>query len=313
MNLPAKKSLGQNFLNDRRYLAPMLDAAELTPTDTVLEIGPGRGVLTEALAERVGCLVAVELDDRLIEPLRQRFAPQPHVHIRHTDILEHAPEHLIALLCLSEGELEDGRSGDWEMKRSQKDETVSQSPTSHPPIPTRPISYKVVANLPYYITSAVLRHLLEAEQPPSLAVLMVQWEVAQRICAAPGDLSILAVSVLYYAEPRIVQRVPARAFSPRPKVDSAILRLTIRSQPAVDVEPALFFRVVRAGFGQKRKQLHNSLAAGLHLDKPMVQAWLDCAGIDPARRAETLSLDEWGKLCKASASLFPATLPPNTT
>jgi 16S rRNA (adenine1518-N6/adenine1519-N6)-dimethyltransferase len=287
---PAKKSLGQNFLSDRRFLAPILDAAKLTPVDNVLEIGPGKGVLTEALAERAGCLVAVELDDRLIELLRQRFAAQPHVHIFHADILEHAPERFVAV-CMQEEETGEGGEG----------EKGRQSPISNLPFPLSPplsFSYKVVANLPYYITSAALRHLLEAAQPPTLAVVMVQWEVAQRICATPGDLSILAVSVQYYAEPRIVQRVPASAFTPRPKVDSAILQLTVRAHPAVDVEPAFFFHVVRAGFSQKRKQLQNSLAAALHLDKPTVQAWLRCAGIDPTRRAETLSLVEWGILCQ---------------
>jgi len=297
---PAKKSLGQNFLSDRRYLTPILDAAELTPTDNILEIGPGKGVLTEALAERAGCLAAVELDDRLIEPLRQRFADQPHVHILHADILDHAPGAFVASACWREGER--GREGERE--------TESHSPLSTLHSLDRSISYKVVANLPYYITNAALRHLLEAEQPPSLAVLMVQWEVAQRICAAPGDLSILAVSVQYYAEPRIVQRVPASAFFPRPKVDSAILRLTMRPQPAVDIEPTLFFRVVRAGFSQKRKQLQNSLAAALHLDKPTSQAWLDRAGIDPTRRAETLSLVEWGALCQQTPAISGA--PPTT-
>lgn len=306
MSLPAKKSLGQNFLSDRRFLAPILDAAELTPTDNVLEIGPGRGVLTEALAERAGCVVAVELDDRLIEPLRQRFAPQPHVHIIHADILEHAPQALIGATCLGKKEIGDWRSDDSATGRFGHHTTPFQSPISNLQSPDLPISYKVVANLPYYITSAALRHLLETEQPPSLAVLMVQWEVAQRICATPGDLSILAVSVQYYAEPRIVQRVPASAFTPRPKVDSAILRLTVRTHPAVDVEPALFFHVVRSGFSQKRKQLQNSLAAALHLNKPTVQTWLERAGIDPARRAETLSLAEWGILCQQELPFTPS-------
>ena len=282
--VPAKKSLGQNFLADRRYLAPILDAAEVGSSDAVLEIGPGKGVLTEALAKRAGCLVAVELDDRLIEPLRQQFAGRPHVHIVHGDILEQAPGRLVADACGKGREI-----GDWRLE-------ISHSPTSNL---QSPISYKVVANLPYYITSAVLRHLLEAAQPPTSAVVMVQWEVAQRICAAPGDMSLLAVSVQFYAEPRIVQCVPAAAFSPRPKVDSAILHLRVRPQPAVAMDPARFFAVVRAGFSQKRKQIHNSLAAGLQLDKATVQQWLAEAGIDPARRAETLSLDEWGVLCRA--------------
>lgn len=303
MSLPAKKSLGQNFLRDRRYLAPILDAAELAPTDTVLEIGPGKGVLTAALAERAGCLAAVELDDRLIEPLRQRFAPQPHVRIIHADILEHAVEELIASACPAESESGDWRLGDSAIGQFSQDKVIPQSPISQAPISQSPhlqISYKVVANLPYYITSAVLRHLLEAAPPPTLAVVMVQWEVAQRICAQPGDLSLLAVSVQFYAQPRIVQRVPAAAFSPRPQVDSAILQLKVRPQPAVDVTPERFFTVVRAGFSQKRKQLHNSLAAGLRLEKATVQPWLVAAGIDPARRAETLSLAEWGTLCRVA-------------
>ncbi len=285
---PAKKSLGQNYLADRRFLAPILDAAELSAGDSVLEIGPGTGVLTDVLAERAGCLVAVELDRRLIEPLRQRFAGQPHVHIVHGDILEQAPAELVASACMDNGE-----TGDWRLE-------IGQSPISNL---QSPVSYKVVANLPYYITSAVLRRLLEAAQPPTLAVVMVQWEVAQRICATPGDMSLLAVSVQFYAEPRIVQRVPAAAFSPRPKVDSAILHLRVRPQPAVEVEPRLFFSVVRAGFSQKRKQIHNSLAAALSLDKATVQQWLAEAGIQPARRAETLSLDEWGALCRRAPGL----------
>lgn len=302
MSLPAKKSLGQNFLSDRRYLASILAAAELTPADTVLEIGPGKGVLTAALAERAGCLVAVELDDRLIEPLHQRFATQPHVHIIHGDVLEEVPERLVAV-CEQEAR---GRGEDRETGRQGDAPTHNpQSPIAHHPISQSrnlqsPISYKVVANLPYYITSAVLRHLLEAAQPPSLAVVMVQWEVAQRICAQPGDLSLLAVSVQFYAQPRIVQRVPAAAFSPRPKVDSAILQLRVRPQPVVDVTPEHFFTVVRAGFSQKRKQLHNSLTAGLGLEKAAVQQWLVTAGIDPMRRAETLSLAEWGALCRTA-------------
>ena len=289
----AKKSLGQNFLADRRYLAPILDAAELGASDAVLEIGPGKGVLTEALAEQAGCLVAVELDDRLIEPLRQRFADQPHVHIVHGDILEQAPGDLVAAACGMEGAI-----GDWRLE-------IGQSSNLQSPNLQSPISYKVVANLPYYITSAVLRHLLEAQIPPVLAVVMVQWEVAQRICAAPGDMSLLAVSVQFYAEPRIVQRVPAAAFSPRPKVDSAILQFHVRPQPVVDVEPLRFFAVVRAGFSQKRKQIHNSLAAGLQLDKATVLAWLGAAGIEPARRAETLSMAEWAELCRVSSAASP--------
>jgi 16S rRNA (adenine1518-N6/adenine1519-N6)-dimethyltransferase len=132
---------------------------------------------------------------------------------------------------------------------------------------------------------------------------MVQKEVAERICATPGDMSLLAVSVQFYARPHIVHRVPAGAFYPRPKVDSAVLRLDVRPQPAVpDIAPATFFPIVRAGFSQKRKQLLNTLSAGLHLPKPTTAAALTQAGIDPTRRAETLSLQEWGQLCRALES-----------
>ena len=254
-----KRSLGQNFLIDAGYLDKIVAAAELAPSDTVLEIGPGLGTLTERLAAQAGSVVAVELDDRLIELLRGRFAAQPSVRIVHGDILELAPGSLV------------GDEG-----------------------------YKVVANLPYYITSAVLRHVLEAEPRPALAVVMVQKEVAERICAQPGNLSLLAVSVQFYAAPRVVLRVPAGAFYPRPQVDSAVLRLDVYAQPPVsDVSPARFFEVARAGFGQKRKQLANRLSAGLSLPKATVLAALADAGIDPARRAETMALDEWRRLVLA--------------
>lgn len=256
-----KKSLGQNFLVDPVHLARIVAAAELTAADQVLEIGPGQGVLTQALAEQAGRVVAVELDDRLIAPLQERFAAQPKVQIVHGDILELDPAALMA------------REGG--------------------------TAYKVVANLPYYITSAALRHLLEAAPRPSLAVVLVQLEVAQRICASPGDLSLLAVSVQYYARPQLVSRVPAGAFRPAPKVDSAILRLEVLPAPAVATPAARFFTVVRAGFGQRRKQIANSLAAGLGLEKGAVTAALLAAGIAPARRAETLTLPEWERLCRA--------------
>jgi 16S rRNA (adenine1518-N6/adenine1519-N6)-dimethyltransferase len=260
-----KRSLGQNFLLDTTHLDRIVAAADLTPQDTVLEIGPGLGTLTSRLAAQAGHVVAVELDNRLIELLAADFADRPHVQIVHGDILKVEPSALLT----THAALNDAHR------------------------------YKVVANLPYYITSVVLRHLLEATPPPSLAVVMVQKEVAERICAAPGDLSLLAVSVQFYAIPRIVQRVPAGAFYPTPKVDSAVLRLEIRPQPAVtSVSPQAFFAVVRAGFGQKRKQLANSLSAGLKAPKALVQEALDRAEIDPKRRAETLTLEEWGRVAQ---------------
>ena len=270
-NLNLKKSLGQNLLIDTAHLARIADAAELTKEDTVLEIGPGLGALTHLLAERAGRVVAVELDQRLIPILREQFADQPHVSFVHGDILELSPAGLIqAQLPAETGAASDA------------------------------IEFKVVANLPYYITSAALRHILErADARPTLAVLLVQREVAQRMIAQPGDMSLLAVGVQFYARPRALHSVPAGAFLPPPKVDSSVVRLDLHEQPAVpDVDPTQFFRIVRAGFGQRRKQLRNSLSAGLSCKKEDADLWLNAAGVDPSRRAQTLSISEWGELTR---------------
>ena len=264
-----RKALGQHFLVDETHLARIAAAADLTPADTVLEIGPGPGPLTALLAAQAGRVVAVETDGRLVALLRQTFAAQPHVEIVHQDILQFDP-------C------------------------VLATPL-----------YKVAANVPYYITSAILRHLLENACPPALTVLTVQREVAQRAVARPPDMSLLAVSVQLFCEVEIVGKIPAGAFYPPPQVDSAILRLRRRSTLAAALTPAAvpaFFDVVRAGFGQKRKQLHNSLTAGLGQTPGVIADALRQAGLDGRRRAETLSLAEWGALCAAlSGAEEPAT------
>jgi 16S rRNA (adenine1518-N6/adenine1519-N6)-dimethyltransferase len=163
--------------------------------------------------------------------------------------------------------------------------------------------YKVVANLPYYITSAVLRHFLEEEPRPSLLVVTVQREVAERIVAGPGEMSLLAVSVQFYGQPQIVARIPAGAFYPQPSIDSAVIRIDVGPQPRVvlpsGLNQATFFRVVRAGFQQRRKTLRNALSAGLALDPALVAGELKRAGVDPRRRAETLSLEEWAGVTTA--------------
>jgi 16S rRNA (adenine1518-N6/adenine1519-N6)-dimethyltransferase len=257
-DLKPRKSLGQNFLVDEGALAKVAAAAELTAADIVLEIGPGLGSLTRHLAQAAARVVAVELDQNLLAPLRYVLADYPNVEIVHGDILNLQPSTF-----------------------------------------NLPAGYKVVANIPYYITSAVIRHLLEAHARPDRIVLTVQKEVAQRLCAAPGAMSLLAVSVQFYSEPRIVARISAGAFYPQPEVDSAVVRLDVRARPAVDVpDTETFFRIVRAGFGQKRKQLRNALSAGLGLSGKAAEALLAQAGIDPRRRAETLTLDEWGKLAR---------------
>jgi 16S rRNA (adenine1518-N6/adenine1519-N6)-dimethyltransferase len=264
-----KKSLGQNFLTDQRSLERIVEAAELGPEDIVLEIGPGLGRLTRLLAERAGRVIAVELDRRLVEVLRQTTTAEadlPNVEIVQGDILQLDPAELII---------------------------TPKRPSDLAPLPP----YKVVANLPYYITSAILRHLLTAEVRPKLMVVTVQLEVARRITAEPGDMSLLAVSVQFYGRPRIVTRIKASAFYPSPQVDSAVIRIDLDDHPVVKVNDAdSFFEVVRAGFAQRRKQLHNALAAGLALpDSEVVQA-LNKAGINPKRRAQTLSVEEWARV-----------------
>ncbi|NOZ05594.1 MAG: ribosomal RNA small subunit methyltransferase A [Chloroflexi bacterium] len=269
--LRPRKSLGQNFLVDPVALSRIVAAAELSPDDIVLEIGPGPGGLTERLLEQAGRVVAVELDANMVALLREQLGNDPRLRIVEGDILKQDPGALLAL----------------------------RVPADNSPHP----NYKVVANLPYYITSAVIRHLTEAALRPACAVFTVQREVAARIVAKPGQMSLLAVSVQLYGEPRIVARVPAGAFYPRPKVDSAVVR--IRFYPALPLsgdELARFFRVVRAGFGQRRKQIHNALAAGLALPDAVVREALEQGGIDARRRAETLEIDEWVRLCRALAA-----------
>ena len=262
-DLRPKRSLGQHFLKDPTYLARMVEAAEVSGADSVLEIGPGKGVLTAALADRAARVVAVELDERLAAYLAEEFADRPQVTIVQGDILEMDPSAVMGT--------DDGDGG-----------------------------YKVAANLPYYITSAILRRILEAKRPPTLAAVMVQKEVAERICAEPDQMSLLSVSVQFYARPQLVEVVPAGAFYPKPKVDSAILRLDVYPEPVVqDVRPDRYFSVVRAGFGQRRKQLANSLSANLGMPKSEVREALPASGIDPRRRPETLTLEEWRTVCLA--------------
>ena len=265
-----KKRLGQHFLHDPHHLDRIAEAADLSEDDVVLEIGAGTGTLTAVLLEQAGQVVAVELDRDLVAYLKQRFGDEPRLHLVHGDILALDPGELVARAVGS------------------------------------PTPYKVVANLPYYITSAVLRHLLEASHPPCLLVVTVQEEVARRICASPPHMSLLAVSVQFYGEPRIVHRIPRGAFQPVPEVDSAVVRVDVFPTPRVDVpDKEFFFRVVKAGFGQRRKQLRNALAAGLHLRREEVTTALTAAGIDPRRRAETLTLEEWARLAQALASRQP--------
>ena len=278
-NLRPHKGLGQNFLTDPHHLAQIVAAAEINSTDTVLEIGPGPGTLTQLLTQVAGRVIAVEVDAGMVNLLQQEYGHLANLTIVQADILQTD----LAML-LGEPPLVPPNQGE-SLLPLQMERAGVRFP------------YKVVANLPYYITSAVLRQLLEAQPQPQRLVVMVQKEVAQRMVAKPNDMSILAVSVQFYGQPTIVHHVPAGAFYPRPQVDSAVVRVdTFASSPLPGIEAAEFFRVVKAGFGQKRKQLKNSLAAGLKQPMTHIVAALQKADIDPTRRAETLTLAEWGRL-----------------
>ncbi len=267
-DLRMRKELGQHFLIDEGVLRLVISAAELTPTDVIMEVGPGLGIMTKELARQAGWVIAIELDNKLATVLKQDLVSFDNVTIINADILQIEPAVV----------LQEQKAG-------------------FPPTINTPLNYKVVANLPYYITSAVLRHFLEASIKPQIMVVMVQKEIAEAIVAEPGQMSVLSVSVQLYGEPRIISYVPARCFYPAPKVDSAILRVELYPQPAVAVtDESSFFKLVRAGFSASRKQIVNSLTQGLGLPKAEVLPLLEKVDIVPQRRAETLTLDEWARL-----------------
>jgi len=264
-NIKARKGLGQHFLIDEGILDSILGAAALSPEDTVIEVGPGLGILTARLAEKAGWVIAIELDNRLADILAQTL-PYDNIVVLNEDVLGTSPAKLLQ-----------GRA---------------------PGFPAELTSYKVVANLPYYITSPVLRHFLEAPVKPESMVVMVQREVAESIVAGPGRRSVLSIAVQFYGRPSIVTGVPAGSFYPAPEVDSAVVKIDIYPQPPIDVDEEGFFRLVRAGFTAARKQVANSLALGLKIPKDDVLSSLRQANIDPQRRAETFTLEEWAELWK---------------
>jgi len=251
-----KKGLGQNFLINEIYLAKITEVAQIDKNTDVLEIGAGMGNLTRHLAAAARHVTAVELDRQLIPILTKVTRDFTNVRIVQGDILE-----------LPVNDLMDAPG------------------------------YVVAANIPYYITSALIRYLLECTAKPSAIVLTIQREVAQRICADAGALSLLALSVQVYGSPRIAARIPSGAFYPVPKVDSAVLAVDLYDQPMIPYKLLdYFFRLAKAAFTQKRKMLHNALAGAPELNKEKVDLLLSRAGIDPKRRAQMLTIDEWKQL-----------------
>jgi 16S rRNA (adenine1518-N6/adenine1519-N6)-dimethyltransferase len=259
MSIAPKKSFGQNFLQDASVVARIIEGADIQVTDWMVEIGPGTGVLTEALSKKANKVIAVELDRDLIPGLLKKFPLSSNVSIVEGDILK---------LHLTETLKQYGWDG-------------------------RP--YKIVANIPYYVTAPIIQYILRLQPQPQLVVLMIQKEVAERIVAQPGDMSILAVAVQYYADPEILFGVPKTAFHPVPQVDSAVIRLTPTHTFHPD-EDKTFFRLVRAGFSARRKTLANNLSSSLHLPKEEVVQKLQAAGLSENIRAQSLSVEDWKRL-----------------
>ena len=248
--MPTNKSLGQHWLRDPEVLADIADAADLTPDDTVLEIGPGLGTLTSRLLSRAQKVIAVEFDNSLAKKLPGQF-PGKNLEVINQDILQFDLTKL-------------------------------------------PKNYKVVANVPYYITSKIVRLLSESTNPPQTIVLLVQKEVAERLAAKPGDYSVLAVAAQIYYQMELDIVVPAELFTPPPKVDSQVVVMKRLPKPKIqDINQADFFRLVKAGFSAKRKKLRSSLAGGLQIDKNSVEQLLAEAKIPLESRAEDLSIDQW--------------------
>ncbi|HEY3288867.1 MAG TPA: 16S rRNA (adenine(1518)-N(6)/adenine(1519)-N(6))-dimethyltransferase RsmA [Anaerolineae bacterium] len=258
--LTPRKSLGQNFLTDDDTARRIVRLANIKPDDIVIEIGPGIGALTKHLAQSAHKVIAIEIDQNLIPILQQELAEAPNVTILHADAL------------------------DVDFTEAVRDVGGDQNST-----------VRVVGNLPYYITSLIVRRVLESAIHTQAIVLTVQLEVAERMVAQPDDMSMLAVSVQVYGKPELLMRLSPSAFYPQPDVDSAVVRII----PHRQVEnPQALFDLARAGFSQKRKQLRNTLAAGLRLEKPAVDELLTAAAIDSTRRAETLSIPEWSHLAQ---------------
>jgi 16S rRNA (adenine1518-N6/adenine1519-N6)-dimethyltransferase len=247
------KRLGQNFLVNEGIIKKIVDASSLNKENAILEIGPGLGVLTKELAQKVGKVIAIEKDAKLCEALKETLKEFENIEIINKDILSYQ-------------------------------------------LPINNLRYKVVANLPFNIASAIIKKFLESENPPKEMILMVQKEVAQRICQKPPKMSLLAVSIQFYAKVEILFYVSKGSFYPPPKIDAAVIKITPLENKISLFKPDLFFKIVRTGFSHPRKQLASNLAKELNIDKNEANNWLDKSEVNPKRRAETLTIEEWKKL-----------------
>lgn len=267
-NLSAKKSLGQNFIIDSNILRKMVDAGDVDEDTTVIEIGPGIGALTEQIAKAAKEVFAFEIDDRFLPVLEETLSPYSNVTVFHQDILE----------------------VDFEAFQTEYLQDTTR--------------LLVIANLPYYITTPIIMHLLESDLPVEMMLLMMQKEVASRLNAEPSTKAYgsLSIAIQYYTEVEIAFTVPPTVFNPQPNVDSAVIKLNVREQPAVDVkDEKLFTTIVRASFTQRRKTIWNNLrkALGKKEREEELRAAFEKAGINPSRRGESLSIFEFGTLADA--------------
>ena len=272
-NIKPFRGLGQNFLINRVVLKKIIKASELKPSDIILEIGPGTGVLTQELAKHSKKVIAVEKDRKMVRILKEILKDYKNVEIIQGDVLKINP--LGSPLA-----------------DVQKNYKIK--------------NYKVIANLPYYITSPVIRKFLENKNPPELMVLMTQKEVAQRICTKPPKMNLLAVSVQFYGKPKIISYVSKQSFWPQPEVDSAIIKIVPSGELKKKTGSRLFFKIVKAGFSQPRKQIINNFKKVLKLKKQSLGQWLGAFGIKPNQRAETLKMKDWINLSRTVNKYFPA-------
>jgi len=255
------KRLGQHFLISQKALQKIIQTAEISKKDIVLEIGPGLGVLTQELAQRAKKVIAVEKDKRMVEILKDVLKDHRNTEIIHGDILD--------------------------IIRDSPSDTVLESRTV-----SEGLSLKIVANIPYYLTSPLIRLFLELKNPPQEMILLIQKEVAQRICAKPPKMSLLAVAVQFYSQPKIISYVSKKSFWPQPKVDSAIIKIA-QIKKLENINPEKFFRIVKAGFASPRKQLINNLSQKLNLDRGKIKKALTQCHLDIQVRAENLSVEDW--------------------
>jgi 16S rRNA (adenine1518-N6/adenine1519-N6)-dimethyltransferase len=252
-----KKHLGQNFLVDKGVISQLLAAADIQKNDTVLEIGPGTGNLTLELAKIAQKVISVEKDEEMVAVLKEKIKG---AGLKNIEVIQA------------------------DIRSLSADKMPGQD-------------YKLVANIPYYLTAFLIRSFLEAKNPPKAMTLVIQKEVAQRIASQPPKMNLLAASVQFYAQPKIIRYISKGSFWPVPKVDSAIIKLEVNQSPAKN--NSLFFKIIKAGFLQPRKQLINNLSNGLKLDKIIISNWLKEIGISPQQRAQTLKMGDWLKLVES--------------